>query len=80
MTVNTSGNAGGDTINLTTSATTDFTVNASASPHATLILHLAGVTGTHQTVTGSGSGSWGFLNRRPVSYTGILDMETTTAP
>jgi hypothetical protein len=79
LTVDTA-NTAGAMIALTPSATTAFFINAGSRPQGTLILHLAGVTGPQQTVTGSGSGYWGFLNRRPVSYAGILDMETTTAP
>jgi hypothetical protein len=80
LTVNTAVSAAGATIDLTPSDTTAFFINAGSRPQAKLLLHLAGVTGPHQTVTGSGSGTWGFLNRRPIDYSGILDMETTAAP
>jgi hypothetical protein len=74
LTLNMSNAAAGDTINLTPSASTSFTVNGNnpaTAPGDVLNLNLTGVTGPVLTSFTSSSGKWTFTNRQPVSYTGI---------
>ena len=74
VTLTTTASSAGDSIWVTPSATTAFTVNAgnpTTQPGDTLTLFLAGASNTINAPNGTGAGQYSFSNRQPVTYTGI---------
>ncbi|MDB5290267.1 MAG: hypothetical protein JWL69_1508 [Phycisphaerales bacterium] len=83
VTLTTSNAPTGDTIAVTPSSTTAFTINGnnpSTSPGDTLTIVSAGVTNPVLTPNGIGAGQYTFSNRMPVTYTGIEQTSIDTAP
>jgi hypothetical protein len=71
--------SGADTVNLTPSGTTQFSVNAGSPaaptlPGDSLNLTLAGAAGASLAMSGPGAGQWTFTNRLPVSFTGVESL------
>ena len=82
LTVDTSNATQGDQISVFPSATTTFFVNAgtpTTSPGDSLLMNLEGLTGSHLTSTGTGSGNWTFTNAQTTFFTGIETQSTLTA-
>jgi hypothetical protein len=83
VTVNLPSATRGDTVRLTPSATTAFTINgnAPASPSTaggdTLTINTAGTHGLKKKVTGKDAGVWAFNDRLAITYSGIEKVKST---